>query len=487
MTSIERPKDLRLHVGGLSNSLVEDIDDLEKRFSKFGKIVKQFEVHEKVITGYHYAYITMRLTKYEFKKLQALFNGVQYKGAELTVALANQDFHERWIKDAKRPDIKQRKSKLYAILAMRRQQRINHSEDNPFETYSEIIGQMRKTPRKTDLKKATMRVIINGKLRLPRCQKNKLWGYDKTKNDKDLSWEYVGGKWRDGTGHVVEHHVLDDKLSDPTVVKMDEDTEGNDGEDAEDENEKERNKQLLELLMGNYDFQKPADVEVEKDEEFESGGSDYELEGAKISEDEEESGEDNRDHSIQSQKSLVEDYQKQHPEYLKKEQIDDDTDSMDEDFIPVSGPERKSNLADGKNETEKLRSLLNPVTEHGFKFSLMDDEEEEEADPNATKIEPAAETVVEPATEPVVEPVIKSVMQPAIKAKRDVGLFFSHSDSPFLLAQTQLSKLKTIKVSESGYEDWFWENRGSLNREFRRKRREVTKRNRRKNKYTAVI
>ncbi|PRT55305.1 60S ribosome subunit biogenesis protein NOP8 [Wickerhamiella sorbophila] len=101
-------------------------------------------------------------------------------------------------------------------------------------------------------------------------------------------------------------------------------------------------------------------------------------------------------------------------------------------------------LKENENTTEALRSVLS-VSQP---FTLFGGEAEQvEAEPMA------------------VEPVAK---------KGKFGLFFAHSDSPFLRSQSQASKL----FGSFDHEAWdklFWEKRGEWNRALRRRRKEVAR------------
>lgn len=467
MTAKDRQKTVRLHVGALSEALVHNISDLEDRFAKLGTVVKSFEIHQKPLLGYYYGYLTMRLSKSQLLKLRSSFNGVRYKGAQLTVNLARPDHQQQWEKDVRRNDGKSADRKRNAMFARKRVARIQKAHANPFDLYNNLQGRMRKTPRKGDLKNMPTRVIINGKLRIPKCRKTKLWGYDKTKNAKDLSFQYSNGKWKDGNGHVIERHVRKNVLSLPSAFEEDtkEQTEDMDQDLDEEINEEEgRNNALLESLMGSYDFDKPAEANEDLSSSYESG-SEYELEGPEDSDNDEDYDIKHTNCVKPTQKSLVEEYKQQHPEYLNKKEPnsdEQDNEDLDEEFIPSFGSKPETNeVASNGNDTEKLRSLLNPETASGFKFFEGESDESDEEKEKSSKARQA-------------------IIEEHIKPNRNFGLFFAHFESPFLVAQTQVAKLKDFKVGEDyKYEDWFFDNRGQLNRAFRRRRREAERRRRR--------
>lgn len=102
------------------------------------------------------------------------------------------------------------------------------------------------------------------------------------------------------------------------------------------------------------------------------------------------------------------------------------------------------------NTTEALRSVLS-VSQP---FTLFGGEAEQ------IEVEPM-----------VVEPVVK---------RGKFGLFFAHSDSPFLRSQSQASKLFGTFDAEV-WDKLFWEKRGEWNRTLRRRRKEVARQTRKRN------
>lgn len=527
VVSKDAQRSIRIHVGGISKELASSLTDLENRFSKIGSIEKSFEIHEKPVLDYRFAYITMKLDKSGFSKLKKNWEGVRFKGSKLTIAVAKDDYQTLWKNDTKRQDTKILDRQKRELTAFNRKMRIAEANVNPFKLALVTKGRFRKTPRKTDLKNLTVRVNINGKLKIIKCKKSKLWGVDKNKKIKDLTYRFIAGEWRDGNDHVV------DRLSDKVIVfdkgiTVEDNDQNNEilADEVHQEflEEQSRTNQLLANMLGKYDFDKPLDLEDDVGEV--EAGYDYELDYNNNSEKEEEEEEnDNGSEQVivnynnipekncvhPSPEKLVEQYnnqsnvinfdedkeegddfysnlksqnQKLEEACIVENNIDDDyddefiptfmqTNSMvtnaqdeekqqnsedeEEEFIPKFGQAVAN--ANGGNTTEKLRALLDTSN-------------------IADKEKPVNISLNHPNDIEIL---------PSLKKTRDVGLFFSHFDSPFLVAQTQINKLRQVRISEElNYDEWFWNNRGELNREFRRLRRDVLRRNKKKTK-TAVL
>ncbi|KAG7706841.1 hypothetical protein KL914_002725 [Ogataea haglerorum] len=401
----------RIYVGSMSKLLAENPRDLEQRFEKFGKVVHGFEVHHKEVLDYYYGYITMQIPEDQFKKLKRSFNGVTYKGSKLAIQEARPDYKERWLKDNRRQDTKIKDRQIRERIAQCRLERIAQRDMNPFELLKIEKGRLRRTPRKTSLAKLSMRAYIKGTLKIVRARKTKVWGYNKNKHPVDLVWRYIDGEWRDGNDHTVEK------------VKADF-TKGETEKEIKDE--KERTNKMLESWMGSFDFNKPIDL-----------SDDEELERMPVSRDRESQATTD----VSDKERAVVIFDEENGVVSTSNEPKDDDDDVDTEFLPSflqkSKPvEQKEEPAVPDKTTEVLRTLLNPA---------------------------------EPVKQP--EYVASEVVAPARGSKK-YGLFFSHSKSPFLNAQTQLATLKAVDIGDE-YDKWFWESRGDLNRYFRRRRRDV--------------
>lgn len=151
----------------------------------------------------------------------------------------------------------------------------------------------------------TLRILINGELKQIQAYKTKLWGMEKHKTARDLTWKYHNGTWRSGDDHIIEKNTTV-KIRDPIIGGPQPVECGIDGKKAdnygadievdyeEDELKEERikNSAVLASLFTNYDFDKPMDLSDmddngidEKDIAYDSKGRrkvhryDYEIEG----------------------------------------------------------------------------------------------------------------------------------------------------------------------------------------------------------------
>ncbi|KAG7882533.1 hypothetical protein KL938_002956 [Ogataea parapolymorpha] len=401
----------RIYVGSMSKSLAENPRDLEQRFERFGKVVRGFEIHHKEVQDYYYGYITLQIPEDQLKKLKRSFNGVTYKGSKLAIQEAKPDYKERWLKDNRRQDTKIKDRQIRERIAQCRLERIAQRDTNPFELSNTEKGRLRRTPRKTSLAKLSMRANIKGTLKIVRARKTKVWGYNKNKHPVDLVWRYIDGEWRDGNDHTVEKVKTDFTLGETEKEIIE---------------EKERTTKMLESWMDSFDFNKPVDL-----------SDDEELKHMSVSRDRENQA---INEPVDKEPAVVVFEEEDTVQAASNEQKDEDED-VDTEFLPsflqkAKPVEQKEEQSASNKTTEVLRTLLNP-------------------------------------TEPVKESeFMEPEMAAPVTSSKKYGLFFSHSKSPFLSAQTQLATLKTVEIGEE-YDKWFWENRGDLNRYFRRRRRDV--------------
>ncbi|WPK24480.1 hypothetical protein PUMCH_001754 [Australozyma saopauloensis] len=214
---------------------------------------------------------------------------------------------------------------------------------------------------------------------------------------------------------------------------------------------------------------KSADSELGEEEE-ESKSEDSELD-----EEEEENKSEDSELDEEEEENKSED----------SELDEKESDSEEEDLIPTFGPAPTST-------TENLRSLFSKDTEEkeGLAIELDEedvdqerlDEEEEERIKLQTQIE-------------VKKKEYQSALQTAqLKQKKDMGLFWTHLDSPFLQQQTQLSKLGSVDervvlpgegAEEIGkydkgennddYEAWFWAKRSDANKFCKQRKKDLTR------------
>ncbi|ABN66378.2 putaative nucleolar protein required for 60S ribosome biogenesis [Scheffersomyces stipitis CBS 6054] len=458
---------------------------------------------------------------------------------------------------------------------------------------SELIpGRHRVTKRKNHTFSQTLRILVNGELKTFKCYKTKLWGLEKNKTVKDLTWKYANGVWKSGDDHIVERvrkvKINDNYLGGPSAVECGINGDGaaayggnsiRDVDDNEDMSEQEdltkeamKNKSVLASLFDKFDFDRPMEVEedthgidkedivVDKKGRRKVIRYDYEIEGGLEDHDESDNSEDKVDISKAdaiitsytsnierpqeevyydeddegneldldglgkqySTEAIVEKYNEEHAfEIVKSDfkepesgvvEFDDDPEevvekpsepadeeSSEDEFVPTFGQSSVSST----NNTEVLRSLFNPgnteeVIETGSGFKLALDENDDDIDEDRAMDEDQQQALLEQIRNKQEEDAVR-------ERSTKFGLFWPHLDSPFLSTQSQISKIGAIgdhiklpgekdevvvatkEGEESPYEKWFWENRGELSRECKRRRRDVLRVFKKKsNKFPAV-
>lgn len=460
--------------------------------------------------------------------------------------------------------------------------------------YGEVIkGRFRRTARPTAhfaRKEQSLRVLVNGELKNYKFHKTKLWGVEKNKTTRDLTFEFANGVWRSGFGHEVER--LDIKKHFPSlpdscaISAKDAEEYGSavqerdptPADDRKDDAEQSRNKKVLSKLFNTFDFNKKVVLEEVQNEESDAFGSkgkktietfDFEVQGTILC------NESDDDIDCSSGAALLESYQKSHerPAGLTYYSEGDEGNEMDSDHLALryateaikvqsyekhnmetavkkngkaneeffeqpnpteecssrlesseschsSGSERetvteKYSQEDSNPEiqeeseeeiiissygpsatstTESLRSLFNnDKTKTAFNLDL----DEDDVDREKIKEEEVERKKLQEKFEAKKQE-YQSSIQNQLRAK-DVGLFWLHSDSPYLQQQTQLSKIGHIQQSvvlpgeaadqimmtennadEDNYEKWFWSMRGEISRECKKRKREVTRRMKKK-------
>ncbi|KAH3671408.1 hypothetical protein WICMUC_004705 [Wickerhamomyces mucosus] len=528
----------RLFIGNLSSQLVESLDDLTARISKFGEIKSSFELHTNEVRQTSFGYININISEEQYSKLKSSLNGVKFKGNKLIIDLAKETYNEKWTRD----DLN-RNNEDYEKKQFKQQWEFNQKINNinkSFRDHQELMkGRERKIPRK-DIKKMTFRLILNGNKRYVKCYKTKLWGYEKNKKLRDLVYRFINGSWKDGNDHIVERRVLklnngkDNLIIERVENQRDDDDDDllkNFGDDEKEEKELETNNKVLASILGNFDFDKPLDYKADAAlDDF--GESDYEYQGADHSDDDDEM----YNHDLKSSNAV--DLSK--IEYIKEgefkkektvnfdaqdDDYDDDYNNKQEDgdyniehedpnlegnsdedfeFIPTFGnsaPKSTQQEESSKKEeienhqasieqeelepdvkftegtisnTETLRTLFNPNEDSGFQ--LVDDQDED--------IDKDSNQIVDPVEIPEIS---LSILKPSKNSK---GLFFPHFDSPFLTAQTQLSKLN----SALNFDNWnnegddsFWNKRSEWTRDFKRRKRDVQRQLNKKNSKSSKL
>lgn len=408
-------------------------------------------------------------------------------------------------------------------------------------------GRMRTTPRsKLAQKLQTMRILINGKATQIKAFKTKLWGYEKNKTVNDLTWSYSDGQWISGDKHVIErvesvqHKIQPTEQIDGTtlneeiekntsvlaslisgydfekpvellednevetvsgiskqdivvdtkgrkkVTHFDYEIEGNRANDDEDavpiSSEARRQLEL---------FKESAGGPVKEQYFDEDDESDFDIEALKMTSEEQDGdievvtegntevqnvSEDTQAKSAQNVDNVTE----KSPEYTTEpsEVPEDSHELSDEPSLPPQSQTQPT--------TEALRTLLNPHNESsGFKLALSEEDEDVDSD-----------NIIDSSEQARLLEQIKQKQQQLRENGHTVqskarGLFWPHSDSPFLQSQSQLSKIGALaetvtllgenepdiegREGESPFEKWFWSKRGEIGRECKRRKRDVAR------------
>lgn len=479
--------EMRIFIGQISESLADQINQFETILAQYGELVGHAELRRKPASDLHFAYITMNISKEKYQALKSKYSGRKFKGSNLIIDVAKPDYQAVW---AARNQEQQ--NQLSVSLNPSQLKRLYQDKSHDKNI---ISGRLRENPRK-NLRYATYRVTNKkGKSVVLRCSKKKLWGYMRDRNLSDLSWSYQKGRWLSGRGDTIE--MVDYESF----------------EEEEDEHEQDTNAKIFEQLFKNRN-EELGRISLNDDDE-----ENHDVENAAAGGSASTSSDDDQDSSsedgLESQntaykneiQSRVVDFDDQEEASMSESQprvVDFDDQTQDEtnksgnqpevmDFEVTNDPEPESPItadpmeevdmadsAHNDNPTEKLRSLFNPEETGNFKMFGADASDEEDEEPvfvpNKKYAPPAVPAYV-----------------PKINA---VGLFFPHFESPFLNSQSQVISLSTA-VSEpdpdrekddklepfsvDNFRSQFWDKRGEMNRELRRKRRDVLRHVRKRN------
>ncbi|GME69691.1 unnamed protein product [[Candida] boidinii] len=344
----EKSHPIRVFIGSVSGSITAD--DLGKRLVRYGKVEKEIEKHQKPAIDTWFGYATLYTTDKEFKKLRKDLNGMSWKGAKLVIDKAKPDFKTEWEKDSRRQDTKIKQRRIRERLVAKRAERISHRDEVNYNR-NVIPGRMRVSKRKADFKKLLLKVNVKGVIKMIRCRKTKLWGFDKSRTARDLVARFVNGEWRDGTDHVVDRltvkkfiqHAQPHDVADLFGIDMNEDkannANGEEGIDEDQHEEREKNNKLLESLLAGFDFDRPVEVE----EKEEGAGKDYEYGGIDaMDEDNYNNGYNantDKNCNVPSQKDIVAEYESNNKAVVsfddeidstKSRKLDEDEESDDE-------------------------------------------------------------------------------------------------------------------------------------------------------------
>lgn len=407
----------RLHIGQISQKLADELDDFQSRLANYGEVVSPLELHKKPLLDTYFGFITLKQTQKQFASLKSAYHGNKYKGSILTINPAGQNYSERLDLEKQKPD-----------PPLNRDQLKRKYSDPPLE-YNLLPGRLRTSKRK-GIKSATYRILKNdGKIVTIHCKKQKLWGYDKEKQTENLVSSYSNGQWKDGTGSTIQTIDFAAALGDSYVKGMADSAYKTNEVGEDDDEEKSRNLNILDSL---FSSSKDDTLKVDMNEFMEEENI-----------------------QMADRKPAREDHDSM--------QIDGS-----EETNHVGSELNDQNEELGESETTSaLRALFNEEGSQGALFSgLVEDNDDIDYDKNDNEIFSA---IVEKESPSPNSPVPKLIN----RTNNNKGLFFLHHDSPFLAAQSQLSRITKATFSTQHWETEFWAKRGEWNREFRRRRRDV--------------
>ncbi|SCU99004.1 LANO_0F00452g1_1 [Lachancea nothofagi CBS 11611] len=451
----------RVYVGNVIQDHEASLRELRPRFERFGRCLSsEFESHG------HFAYMNMEFNdEAGYSKLKQSLNGVRFKGNVLKVDQAKLSWQQRWDDDQKneeRVGIEREKQLLKQQWEYHK--KIENIKMSWIDRQQILHGRMRQNPRaKAQLRNITFRVLSDGQLKVYKCSKNKLWGYEREKMPRDLVARFTDQRhWRDGNNHIVDkldysrasswskHHGIGSaQETDTGLLATAEDIE---------ESSDQKTKDVLENLLGDFDFDKPMAIQEDEDE---NASSDYEY-NALYQEPTDVMKATGKEKKQEVPKP-VEEVKELHVSEPEKPEED-----SEDDFVPTFGNQP---VLSTKSNTEELRSLFNPEESKEATFKLMDETNE---DIDETKNVLETENAQELSTE---DSYVGT-------QNTNRGLFFPHFTSPFLQSQSQLAKLKSSQDHQelfANWEDKFWENRATWTKEMKQKKRDADRQNRKKN------
>ncbi|AQZ17291.1 NOP8 (YOL144W) [Zygosaccharomyces parabailii] len=248
----------RVYIGNLINDPQGCLDALKDRLTKFGKSLDDFENHGS------FAYMNMSFDdESHFIKLKNSFNRLKFKGNDLRVDAAKPcwQWEIQKEKDDKEDVLKEKNIAEGHWKYHKKIENVNMSWQDRMQV---ISGRQRKTSRKKQqLRNITFRVDVNGSLKVYKCYKNKLWGYERHKELQDLVSKFIHGQWRNGWDHIVDrlnYSRAKGACRDPIPADEAE-------EEEEETDEKATSEKVLADMLESFDFDR-APVDSEEDNEL---------------------------------------------------------------------------------------------------------------------------------------------------------------------------------------------------------------------------
>ncbi|AMD21084.1 HEL197Wp [Eremothecium sinecaudum] len=461
----------RIYVGNIHKNIEKCTEALYERFKQFGKCISpSFECHST------FAYVTMEFESIQdFNKLKSNLHNVKFMSNRLCIDTAKETWKERWERENQDTKLESAKERELLNQQWEYYKRIQNIKMSWVDRRDVMLGRMRKTPRdKYKLKKATFRVNVKGQLKVYKCYKDKLWGYERNKLLSDLVFKFVQNYWKDSNNHIVDK--LDYSRANKFLVRRFAPGEqaaskqlanGQEADDVEDDLalEAQKNTDILSSVLNNFDFAKPLDLEEadlagamfnSQPSNKRANISDYnndseiEVEGSNDSKE--------KDHVHSTKETLFD---------REPTNNDEEEEEEEEKFMPTFGkPQGSSVKPQNVNDTETLRSVFNPQADAQTTFRLLTDADD--------TIDYDKNTPEEDVIQPTVETGSATVSPASLQAGR--GLFFPHFESPFLAAQSQLSKVQKTSNIEDRFASWeetFWDNRAAWTRQMKLKKRDA--------------
>ncbi|CCD26149.2 Nop8p NDAI_0G03720 [Naumovozyma dairenensis CBS 421] len=507
MTNITTtPTPVRVFVGNIFHDFDSCLNDLYKRFGTFGSCLDpHFEKHGT------FAYLNMSFdpTKNDkgFEFLKRSLNNVKFKGNVLKIDMAKPNWEETW-KLRHESDIKEnvKKEKFNAKQDWKHYKKLENISLSLKDHQELMKGRMRKTPRKkSELRKITFRINVNGSLKVYKCYKTKLWGYERNKDLRDLVVKFVGNKWKNGFDHIVDKldYSRSNKNFQSRVIEFKTKSntgsislgmENDSGDEDMSEEEKEKNNEVLSKVLQDFDFDKPMKISLDDDDVDD--------------EDEEMRGQQNKNYDTNYNNREIRedrDVQQRHTQVetesiTENEGEEEGEQEEEEEFIPTFGAtttsvEQPASVVEGTiSNTKTLRNLFAPdESQSTTSFKLIEENDEDidhERDEEMKRKQQQERDEYMATHVPVVDTPINTN---ELKENKNF-LFFPHHDSPFLVGQTQLTKIiansiPSEKVGEDNkdtinngnnnnnplynWEDEFWGNRGVWMKEMKNRKRDA--------------
>lgn len=479
----------RIYIGNIHNQPEECLAFLKTRLEKFG-VCSGWDKHDT------FAFVNVEFPDTsastnirnhpEWLKLKQSLNNVKFIGNVIKIDLAKPDWQEAW--KLQNESDKKDETKLLEKLAKKDWEHYKKLENinKDWKDLKQIIpGRLRKTPRKrSDLRNATFRINVDGSLKVYKCYKNKLWGYERNRQVQDLSFKFINGKWWNDFNHIVDkldysrsksfsskfviHDKIEQAKKEKTNLVVDSNEEKlipgaydvDNEEDIDDKIEKETYNNILNTVLDEIKFDQPLNV-VDSDEAEHFG----------LNKDEEEYPEEgnydtnydtnNNDKNYREHEERYEEKNKQPFAPREKEEEEE------EEYIPTFG----AKVVEGTiSNTETLRELFNDNdsnktmdSNNTSTFKLFNQDDNDDIDHDKELDDEILNTV---PTDTLLS-----------KTKEQNRLFFPHFKSPFLVGQTQLATVQNVLPANiwDKWDETFWENRGTWMKEMKNKKRDATR------------